>query len=161
MPNVITIGREHIPVEQIAYIEPFEPPVNGQFRPDKPYKSRVVLLNRETVLTEDTPKDFAEANAFRFLPEDNVATNPLISFRVRSFAPTDAYNPGKPFQTRLMWRDPNGDSRSKLLLTNPETVIAIVLRGDTTEPNGERKPRPRRPGQARTSRKRTTPRAEA
>ena len=41
-----------------------------------------------------------------------------------------------------MWRDPNGDSRSKLLLTKPEMVIAIVLRGDT-EPNGERKTRPR------------------
>jgi hypothetical protein len=36
MPNVITIGREHIPVEQIAYIEPFEAPAHGQFRPDKP-----------------------------------------------------------------------------------------------------------------------------
>jgi hypothetical protein len=160
MQNVITIGPEHIPVEQIAYIEPFEPPANGQFRPDKPYKGRIVLLSRETVLTEETPKEFAEANAFRFLPEDNVATNPTISFRVRSFAPTDSYNPGKPFQTRLMWRDPNGDSRSKLLLTKPEMVIAIVLRGDT-EPNGERKARPRRPAQARSSRKRATPRAEA
>ena len=76
MQNVITIGREHVPVEQIAYIEPFEPPANGQFRPDRPYKGRVVLLNRETVLTEETPKEFAEANEFRFLPEDNVATIP-------------------------------------------------------------------------------------
>jgi hypothetical protein len=84
MQNVITLRREHIPVEQIAYIEPFEPPANGQFRPDKPYKGRVVLLSRETVLTEETPKDFAEANEFRFLREDNVATNPLISFRIRT-----------------------------------------------------------------------------
>ena len=107
MQNILTIGQEYVPIEQIAYIEPFEPPANGQFRPDKPYKGRVVLLSRETVLTEETPKDFAEANEFRFLPEDNVATNPLISFRVRSFAPTDGYNPGKPFQTRLMWRPIN------------------------------------------------------
>jgi hypothetical protein len=154
MPNIIVIEREHVPVEQIAYIEPFEPPADEQFRPDKPYKGRVVLLNRETVLTEATPQEFAEANEFRLLPEDNVATNPSISFRVRSFGPTDGYNPGKPFQTRLVWRDPNGDSRSKLLLTKPEMVIAIVLRGDT-EPHGERKARPR------SSRKRTTPRAEA
>jgi len=160
MSNIIIIEREHIPVEQIAYIEPFEAPTNGQFRPDKPYKGRVVLLNRETVLTEQTPKDFAEANEFRYLPEDNVATNPLISFRVRTFVPTDGYNPAKPFQTRLMWRDPSGDSRSKLLLTKPEMVIAIVLRGET-EANGERKTKPRRPGQPRTSRKRPTPRAEA
>jgi hypothetical protein len=59
MQNVITIGRELVPVEQIAYIEAFEP--NGQFKPDKPYKGRVVLLNRETVLTETAPQDFAEA----------------------------------------------------------------------------------------------------
>jgi len=131
MQNVITIGHEHVPIEQIAYIEPFEPPANGQFRPDKPYKGRVVLLNRETVLTEETPRDFAEANEFRFLPEDNVATNPMISFRVRSFAPTDDYNPGKPFQTRLMWRDPNGDSRSKLLLTKPDIMpICGLCRAD-------------------------------
>jgi hypothetical protein len=160
MQNVITIGRELVAVEQIAYIEPFEPSPNGQFKRDKPYKGRVVLLNRETVLTEDAPRDFAEANGFRLLPEDNVATNSLISFRVRSFAPSDDYNPGKPFQTRLMWRDPNGDSRSKLLFTKPEMVIAIVLRGET-EPGVERKARPRRPAQARSSRKRTTPRAEA
>ena len=42
MQNVITIGRELIPVEQIAYVEQFEPPTNGQFRPDQPYKGRVV-----------------------------------------------------------------------------------------------------------------------
>jgi hypothetical protein len=45
MQNVITIGREQVPVEQIAYIETFEPPANGPFKPEKPYKGRVVLLN--------------------------------------------------------------------------------------------------------------------
>jgi hypothetical protein len=40
MQNVVTIGREHIPVEQIAYIEPFEPPANGQFPgPTSPTKA--------------------------------------------------------------------------------------------------------------------------
>ena len=87
MQNIITVGEEYVPVEQIAYIEPFEPPANGQFKSDKPWKGRVVLLNRESVLTEDTPHDFAKANEFRFLPEDNVATNPMISFRVRRFKP--------------------------------------------------------------------------
>ena len=79
MQNIITVGEEYVPVEQMAYIEPLEPPANGQFKSDKPWKGRVVLLNRESVLTEDTPHDFAEANEFRFLPEDNVATNPMIS----------------------------------------------------------------------------------
>jgi hypothetical protein len=96
MQNVITIGRELVPVEQIAYVEPFEPPANGQFKPDKPYKGRVVLLNRETVLTETAPQEFAEAHGFRLLPEDNVATNPAIAFRVENFVPTDDFNPAKP-----------------------------------------------------------------
>jgi hypothetical protein len=101
MQSVITIGRELVPVEQIAYVEPFEPPANGQFKPDKPYTRRVVLLNRETVLTETAPQEFAEAHGFRLLPEDNVATNPAIAFRVESFAPTDGFNPAKPYETAL------------------------------------------------------------
>lgn len=160
MTNVITIGPELVPVEQIAYIEAFDPSANEQFKPDKPYKGRVVLLNRETVLTEDTPQLFAEANGFRLLPEDNVATNPMITFRVKRFEPTEDFNPTKPYQTRLMWRDPEGNGRQKLLLTKAEMVIAVALRGET-EPSNERKARPRRPGQPRTARKRTAPRAEA
>jgi hypothetical protein len=160
MQNVITIGRELVPVEQIAYVEPFELPANGQFKPDKPYKGRVVLLNRETVLTETAPQEFAETNGFRLLPDDNVATNPVITFRVESFMPTDDFNPAKPYQTRLMWRGPDGNGHSKLLLTKPETVIAIALRGDT-DPGAERKTRARRPAQPRTPRKRPAPRAES
>src|SRR5260370_37997929 len=151
MQNVITIGPELIPVEQIAYIEPFEPSGNGQFKPDKPYKGLVVLLNRETVLAETTPAEFAETNGFHLLPEDNVATNPLITFRVRRFEPTEDFKPTKPYQTRLIWRDPDGNSRHKLLLTKAEMVIAIALRGET-EPGNERKARPRRPAQSRAPR---------
>jgi hypothetical protein len=158
MQNVITIGRELVPFEQIAYVEPFEPPANGQFKPDKPYKGRVVLLNRETVLTETSPQEFAETNGFRLLPEDNVATNRAITFRAESFAPTDDFNPAKPYQTRLMWRGPDGNGNSKLLLTKPEMVIAIALRGET-EPGADRKTRARRPAQPRAPRKRPTPRA--
>jgi len=157
MQNVITIGRELVPVEQIAYIEAFEPPANGQFRSDKAYKGRVVLLNRETVLTETAPAEFAQANGFRLLPEDNLATNPAITFRVASFTPTSDFTPAKPFQTRLTWRDAGGASQSKLLLTKPETVIAIALRGET-ELNAEGKVRSRRP--SRASRRRVMPRGE-
>jgi len=44
MQNVITIGRELVPVEQIAYVETFEPALNGQRKSEKAYKNRVVLL---------------------------------------------------------------------------------------------------------------------
>src|SRR5258708_7798822 len=75
--------------------------------------------------------------------------------------PTDDFNPGKPYETQLQWRAPEGTPRRKLLLTKPETVIAITLRGET-EPGVERKARPRRPAQPRVPRKRTSvPRAEA
>src|SRR5258706_12139052 len=77
-----------------------------------------------------------------------------------SFVPTKDFDPGKPYQTRLIWRGLDGINRFKLLLTKPEMVIAIALRGET-EPGGERKARPPRPAQPRAPRKRPIPRAEA
>jgi hypothetical protein len=46
-----------------------------------------VLIDRYNVLTEDTVEAFAEANKFRRLPDDNVATNPAVRFRVETFEP--------------------------------------------------------------------------
>ena len=158
MQNVITIGNKHLPIEQIAYVEPFDPAANTEFKPEKPFKARVVLLNRETVLTESTPQEFAEAHGFRLLSEDNVATNSAVTFRVEIFESTDGFKPAKPYLTRLKWRDPEGNDRYKLLLTKPETVIAVALRGES-EFGSDRK-RPRRPAQRRTPRQRATPRAD-
>src|SRR3984957_19220947 len=160
MENVITIGRRHVPIEQIAYVEPFETSANTDFKPEKPFKARVVLFDRETVLTEATPQEFADAHGFRVLAEDNVATNPAIAFHVESFEPTEGFKPTKPYQTRLMWRDPAGKNQSKLLLTRPEAVIAVALRGESSDTGGERK-RPRRPAPRRTARPRAAARAEA
>src|SRR5258708_7785036 len=105
MQNVITIGRELIPVEQIAYVEQFAPRPMGNSHPPTPTRA---LLTREPVLTETAPREFAEPQGFRLLPEDNVATNPMVISRVRSFEPTGDSNPPKPYQTRLMWRAPDG-----------------------------------------------------
>jgi hypothetical protein len=160
MENVIIIGRRHVPIEQIAYVEPFEPSANPDFQPEKPFKARVVLLDRETVLAEFTPQEFADAHGFRMLTEDNVATNPSVTFRVESFEATDGFTPAKPYQTRLMWRDPTGKNQSKLLLTGPEAVIAVALRGESLEASADRK-RPRRPAQRRAARTRSAARAEA
>jgi hypothetical protein len=159
MQNVVTIGNKLLPIEQIAYVEAFDAAANTGFETERQFKARLVLLNRDTVLTEEsTPREFAEAHGFRFLSEDNVATNPAVTFRVESFEPTDSFKPTKPYLTRLKWRDPELNDRSKLLLTNPETVIAVALRGES-EPGSDRK-RPRRPARRRTSRQRE-PRAEA
>jgi len=139
MQNIITVGEEYVPVEQIAFIEPFEPQLMRSSNP----------TNRGRAASSYS----TEANEFRFIPDDNVATNRMVSFRVRSFKPTQDFNPAKPYQTQLDWRDGEGITRRKLLLTKPEMVIAIVLRGET-EPGAERKARrPRRP-QSRAPRKR-------
>jgi len=78
MDNVITIGRRHVPLEHIAYVEPFELAEISDFKPEKPFRARVVLLDRESVLSEVTPNEFAGAHGFRMLDDDNVATNPAI-----------------------------------------------------------------------------------
>jgi hypothetical protein len=45
MQDVITIGRRLVPLEQIAFVEPFDPVANAEFKPEKPYKARVVLVS--------------------------------------------------------------------------------------------------------------------
>jgi hypothetical protein len=86
MEDVITVGKRLLPVEQIALVEPFDPTSNPEFKPEKNFKARVVLLNRDTVLTEVSPQEFAKAQGFRMLTEDNVAANPAIAFSVESFS---------------------------------------------------------------------------
>jgi hypothetical protein len=155
MQDVITIGRRLVPVEQIALVEPFDPASNPDFKPDKPFKTRVVLLNRDTVLAETAPQELAEAHGFRMLAEDSIAVNPAIAFRVESFEPTEQFNPTKDYATRLKWRDRDDNEHSKLLLTKPETVIAVVLRGETVSPTTAKgsPARPRSRAARRSSRK--------
>jgi hypothetical protein len=52
-----------------------------------------------------------------------------VRFLVETFEPAEGFQPRKPYQSRLKWRDQDGNEQSKLLLTKPETVIAVVLRG--------------------------------
>ena len=74
----------------------------------------MILINRESVLTEDMPEVFAQANGFRMLADDGVATNPAIKFEVETFAVTEGFKPVKPYVTRLLWRDQDGNEQSKL-----------------------------------------------
>ena len=128
--DIIAIGRKRFPIEQVALVEPFEPAPETppKISTDKDFKARVVMIDRYNVLTEDTAQAFATANHFRYLPDDNVGTNPAVKFRVETFEPSGEFQPRKPYQTRLAWHR-DGNQQSKLLLTKPETVIAVVLRG--------------------------------
>ena len=87
--KVITIGKRLVPAAQIAFVEPFDPSSNPEFKPEKDYKARVVLLNREIVLTEQTPQEFAAEHDLHLLAEDGVAINRAVSFKVETFEPTE------------------------------------------------------------------------
>jgi hypothetical protein len=137
MENTVTFGKRLVPVEQIALIEPFDPLANPKMQSGRPFKARVVLLNRDSILSEESPATFAEKHGFRFLPEDGVYTNPALQFGVEVFEPAGDFQPTKRYLSRLGWRDLDGNTHSKLLLTEPDDVLAIVVRGDKGEAANE------------------------
>ncbi len=126
--KVLTIGKRLVPADQIAFVELFDPAANADFRPEKDFKGRVVLLDRDAVLTEQTPREFAEANDLLLFAEDDVAVSRSIVFKIETFEPTESFKPSKPFKTRIKWSDSAGGDQSKLLLTPAETVIAEILK---------------------------------
>jgi hypothetical protein len=146
MSTVITIGNRLIPSEQIALVEPFDRAANPRLRTDRDFQGRIVLTNRDSVLTEQAPVAFAQANGFRILEEDQVAANPAVSFRVETFEPGEGFQPSKPYLSRLRWRDGDGNDQSKLLLTKPEAVLAVVVQGgpDAKAARSNASSRPRR-----------------
>jgi hypothetical protein len=99
--NIITIGKRLIPTEQIALIESFDPSANPDFKVEKDYKARMLLINRDTVLIETTTEALAEANGFRMLVEDQAAINPSLTFKVESFEPTEGFTPTKQDQAQM------------------------------------------------------------
>ena len=130
MANFVTVGRRLIPREQIAFVEPYDPNANPRFQTSRDFQARVVMVNRDSIFTEELPQALAQANGFRMLQMDRVATNPAIHFRVETFVPADGFAPAKAYATRLLWRDLDGNDQSKLLLSEPEAVLAVAVRGE-------------------------------
>ena len=165
MSDTVTLGKRLVPVEQIVLIEPFDPSANPRMQTHRPFKSRVVLRNRDSILAEEPPEVFAEAHGFRSLPDDGVFTNPEVHFAVEVFQPEGEFSPAKPYASRLQWRDLDGNTQSKLLLTKPEDVLAIAVRGDTNPPgetsDSEASPRPQASAGRRRSRRRASAPAPA
>ena len=151
--KVITIGKRLVPAHEVAYVEPFDPSANPEFKPEKEYKGRVVLLNRDIVLTEQMPQEFAAAHELHLFVEDGVAVNRAIPYRIETFEPTEDFKPSKPYMTRLKWRDLKGGEQSKLLVTAPETVIAEILEAKV-EASVEAKRPVRRPPRGRSGSRR-------
>lgn len=134
MPEVITIRRRLVPLNYIALVEPFDP-AQSRIQTDKDFRARVVMIDRESVLTEDTSAAFAEAHGSRMLPDEGVAVSPAIHFGVECFEPAEGFKPTRPYRSRLVWRDQDGNTQSKLLLGEPEAVLAVAVQGEPA-PNG-------------------------
>lgn len=129
MKTVVIVGKRHIPLEHIALVEPFDPSLHPGIKSEKAFKARIVLIDRQSVLTEETVEAFTQAHGFRFIAGDQVATNPSVRFGVENFVPAEGFEPTKPFVSRLTWPDLDGNTQSKLLLSAPEAVLAIAVTG--------------------------------
>ncbi|MCP1839111.1 hypothetical protein ACVIHI_007975 [Bradyrhizobium sp. USDA 4524] len=156
MQNVIRIAKHLIPIEQIALFEPFVPPTNP-LRSEREFKARVVLLDRNSVLSEETPEQLAADHGFRFLVGDRSATNPTISFRVETFVPVENFTPTKPYTSRLAWTDNEGNIQSKLMLTPPEELLAAVVRGEEASQDFSQEAEPARVRRPKAKRRTKTP----
>ena len=139
MSKTIQIGKRFVPIEQIALVEPFDPETQKNMRSTRLFKTRIVLLNRDSILTETAPLAFAEEHGFRALPKDGAATNPDVSFSVERFEASPDFQPSKPFVSRLMWKDGDGNTQSKLMLSEPEDLIAVAVRGEVPQVEGPEK----------------------
>lgn len=131
MTESIAIGRKLLPLEHIALVEPFDPASQAKLQSQRPFQTRIVLIDRESVLTEEAVGIFVEKHGFRALSEDGIAINSAIHFSVEAFEAEGDFKPTKAYRTRLLWRDQNGQSQSKLLVAKPETVLAIAVRGES------------------------------
>jgi hypothetical protein len=140
-------------VDQVAFVELFDPSSNPEFKPEKHYKGRVVLLDRDIVLTEQTVQEFAETHGLHLFVEDSVAVNKSIKFKIELFEATESFKPTKRYKTRLKWDDLAGAEQSKLLVTAPETVIAEILNAKVEAPVEAKRPA-RRPARGRSGSRR-------
>ena len=138
--KIIAIGKRMIAIDHITLVEPFDPNANREFRIDRDFKSRIVMRNRDTVLIEESPAEFAGTHGLLLLADDQVALNVAFVFKIEAFEPTEQFQPNKPFRTRLKWDDGFGNDHSKLLLTAPEAVIN-ALHGDRAAKRPPGRPR--------------------
>lgn len=146
MFETIQVGKRFLPLEHVVLLEPFDPGGLARLASDKPFQTRIVLIDRDSVLTEEPLAELAARHAFRMLPEDGVAVNAdAVHFAVEAFERAKGFAPAKPYKSRLLWRGPSGEFESKLLLTEPAAVIAIAVRGQAAiAPEGQEAPKRQR-----------------
>jgi hypothetical protein len=161
MSNFITVGKRLIPIRDIVLVEPYEARGDAPITSEKTFRGRVVLLDRDSALIEETPEAFGENHGLRLIEKDRSAINTAVArFRVEIFEPSQGFTPTKPYRTRLKWMQ-GEDEHSKLLVTEPEAVLAIVM-GETEVPAADEKlPPARSANSSRPRRARNVPRSRA
>ena len=142
MPKTVTIGRKLIPLDCIMVVEPFDPAEHPDMSSERAFKARVVLCDRQSVLMEETVEAFSKTYGFRILEADHVALNEDSFFTVETFSPRSGFEPGKPYRSRLIWRDRNV-KHSKLLLSEPEAVVEATTNVRTSRTARQSLPRAR------------------
>src|SRR6266851_9898129 len=94
--QIITFGKRLVPADQIALVEPFDPGSNPEFKPEKTYLSRVVLLML------DLAKHIVNQKAGHFEPdkfEDQHNVRPRIAIEANSADSIIAIVRGAPIAT--------------------------------------------------------------
>jgi hypothetical protein len=130
MTTTVELGKRIVPLSHVMLIEPFDPAAHPGMRTDKSFKARVTLIDRQSVLIEETPESFIEKHGFRLLVDDQIGINASVNFSIERFEPTPGFEPKRDYRTRLQWRDREGEIQSKLLVSPPEVVLAIAVTGD-------------------------------
>jgi hypothetical protein len=128
MQNTVVIGRRLIPTEHIALVEPFDQAALERLESERPFQTRLVLLDRSSVLTEEALEAFADEHGFKKLAGDGIAMNPAVAFKVEAFEASGEFQPSKPYRSRLLWRDQSGNTQSRLMIAEPQELLAVAVR---------------------------------
>lgn len=146
--KIFTIGKRSVPLAQFAYVEPADLGSNTKVKSDKEVKSRAVLTNRDTVLTEMSPLQFAEDHGMKILTEDQLALNSdHVVFRVETFEPTEKFQAGTVSVASEL-ASPGGAEHSRLLLMEP-AVLATMAANQSADYELSSNRLPQRPARGR------------
>lgn len=126
MQSTVVVGKRLIPIEHVVLIEPCDPATLEQIESQRPFQARLILPDRSSVLTEDSLQGFAKAHGFRQIEADSVALNPAVLFHVETFEASGDFKPARPYRSRLLWRNPKGQMNSRLMLSEPSSLLSIA-----------------------------------
>lgn len=127
MQHTVLVGKRLIPAAHMVLVEPLDPAALERLESQRNFQTRLTLLDRSSVLLEEGFLEFAKTHALKEISDDDVAVNPGIAFRVEAFEPSGDFQPAKPYRSRLLWRDPHGQTHSRLMVTEPEKLLALAV----------------------------------